>query len=134
MIKTYEKLISFKTFEERLKYLMVVGIAPSTETFGSLRYLNQALYNSREWKRVRSYIIARDMGYDLGIMGREISGKVLVHHINPLSIADVYNKSNNVFDPNNLITTSYDTHQSIHYGSTPKPIFIERQPGDTKLW
>jgi hypothetical protein len=130
---TYTDLIMLPTFEERLDFLRTDG-KPSELTFAELRYLNQRFYNSRRWKDVRRLVIARDMGYDLGIPGREIMGKVLVHHMNPLLPKDIYLYSERALDPEFLITTSHDTHQAIHFGYDKPEVFIERHPGDTKLW
>lgn len=131
---TYSDLILIPTFEERLEYLRTDSL-PSELTFDKLRYLNQKFYNSRAWKRVRTSVIARDLGFDLGIPGREISGRVLVHHMNPLLPKDLLYHSEEALDPEFLITTSFDTHQAIHFGyEKPDEFLLERKPGDTKLW
>lgn len=131
---TYTDLITFPTFEERLEYLEVEGI-PSELTFDELRFLNQTFYRSKRWKLIRQAVIARDLGYDLAIPGREIFGKVIVHHMNPLVPKDLYLNSEKALDPEFLITVSHDTHQAIHFGSAPVyDIIVERSPGDTKLW
>lgn len=121
-IKTYSELILLPTFEERFEYLNLNGRVGEA-TFGSKRYLNQLLYRNDEWRRIRDKIIIRDNGCDLGIPGREIAitenskEKILVHHIEPITIEDVLNHSYKVFSPNNLICASHMTHQAIHYGS-----------------
>lgn len=131
---TYTDLILLPTFEERLEFLRVDGL-PSELTFAELRFLNQTFYNSRSWKNVREAVIARDLGYDLGIPGREIVGRVMVHHMNPLLPKDIYFSSSKALDPEFLISTSHATHQRIHFGRVkPEFIDIEREPGDTKLW
>lgn len=130
---TYYDLITLPTFEQRLDFLRTDGL-PSELTFDQLRDLNQRFYNSPEWKRIRTIVIARDLGYDLAIPGRDIYGKVIVHHMNPLTPKDLYTFSKDSLDPDLLITVSQSTHQAIHFGSQPLEQFIERVPGDTKLW
>lgn len=135
MIKSYRELIRLPTFEERFAYLKMGG-SVGRETFGFDRYLNQAFYNSREWKRTRRDIIVRDESCDLGIFDREIFGKIVIHHINPITIEDLENGDWCVFDPNNLICTSPNTHNAIHYGDESLLSLLpkERRRGDTKLW
>lgn len=134
MMLTYSELVKFATFEDRLKYLSL-DADPGEETFGPLRELNQKFYNSSHWKKVRQGIIARDLGNDLAIPGREIVGKIVIHHMNPIRPKDLYHNSPSVIDPENLITVSFDTHLMIHYGYEPEEKFvIERFKGDTKWW
>lgn len=131
---TYSDLVRLRTFEGRLDYLKVDG-KPSEITFGALRSLNQRFYNSIQWKRVRDEVIARDLGFDLGIPGRDIFGKVLVHHMNPLLPKDLLYRTEKALNPEFLITVSNDTHLSIHYGFEPQELAeVARTPGDTKLW
>lgn len=134
-IKSYKELIKLKTFEERLRYLQLnanVGI----ETFGSGRWLNQRLYHSSLWADVKNEIILRDNGCDLGLEGYEIRGHIYIHHLNPITKEDALNNSSKLYDPNNLICVSFDTHQSIHYGSECAALsqLIERRPNDTCPW
>lgn len=112
--RSYLETIQFDTYEERFRYLKLGGRV-AEETFGSNRTLNQILYKDPEWRRTRDEIILRDGGCDLGIPGREIFGPISVHHINPITIEDVINRSHKVFDHNNLICTSDLTHKAIHY-------------------
>jgi hypothetical protein len=130
---TYFDLIEFPTFYERLEFLRTDQL-PSELTFDQLRHLNQRFYNSSVWKKVRQHVIARDFGFDLAVPGREISGKVIVHHMNPLTPKDLYLGAKESLNPDLLITVSYRTHQAIHFGSKVEEPFIERKPGDTKLW
>lgn len=105
-------------------------------TFGFDRWLNQQFYDSREWKDARQRVIARDMGCDLGVEGYEISHNLIIHHINPLTPDDILSGSELLIDPDNLITTTQRTHNAIHFGDRsllPDP-FVERKPGDTRLW
>lgn len=135
MIKTYSELITFPTFEERFRYLELDGQV-GDETFGFDRYLNQKFYRSAEWKKVRQEVILRDGGCDLGIEDRPIFGKVLIHHINPVSIDAIKQKEDWVLDPEFLICTCKRTHDAIHY-SDESILFvepIERTPNDTCLW
>lgn len=133
--KTYSELITLSTFKERFKYLSLDGIV-GKETFGHDRYLNQILYNSPEWKKVRKEIIIRDNGCDLACEGYDIHGKILIHHMNPITVDDIVNHNPIVFDPENLITTVHNTHNAIHYGddSLLNGPPIERTRNDTCLW
>lgn len=135
-IKTYSELIKFKTFNERFKYLKLSGNI-GEDTFGYDRYLNQALYKDHRWKKVRNIILVRDGGFDLGIDGLNIYGKIIVHHINPLTKYDIINLTDNVFNPEYLISASHKTHNMIHYGVNIDEnihTFINRKPNDTVPW
>lgn len=133
--KSYREMLQYETFLDRFEYLSLKG-RTFDETFGNDRYLNQRFYKSLEWRQIRNRVIARDNGCDLGIPGREIHGKILVHHINPIDAIDIAHGEFLLFDENNLITVSHDTHNAIHYGdaSTLATDPKERRPGDTKLW
>lgn len=134
MMLTYSDLITLPTFEERLEYLRTVKL-PSEVTFSELRYLNQKFYTSRVWKLARRHVISRDFGYDLGIPGRIIMGKAMVHHMNPITPEDLLVHQDEIVDPEFLISVSHDTHQAIHYGSpVRKFVTADRTPGDTRLW
>lgn len=134
-MKTYTELSKLKTFKERFDYLKLDGEV-GKDTFGYDRYLNQTLYKSKEWKDTRNKVIIRDEGKDLGSDGHNIFGKCLIHHINPISKEDIINRNPKIFDMDNLITVTMDTHNAIHYGTyeliNNEP--ISRTPGDTKLW
>jgi hypothetical protein len=107
----------------------------SQMTFESLRELNQAFYNSPLWKEIRRGVILRDLGFDLAIPGREIVGRVIVHHMNPLKPKDLLQLSERTINPEFLVTVSEWTHNRIHYNTAPPlPMIIERKPGDTDLW
>ena len=114
-IRTYSELITIPTFEERFEYLQLKG-SVGKDTFGHDRYLNQVLYRSHEWKRLRNQIIIRDDGCDLACDGYDVYGKVLIHHLNPITVEDVLARSRKVFDPDNLVCVSHNTHNAIHYG------------------
>ena len=69
MKKTYSELCKLKSFDERFDYLKLGDKKVGEETFASHRYLNQKLYRSPMWKRIREQVIARDCGRNLGIEG-----------------------------------------------------------------
>ena len=120
---------------ERFKYLKLNGVVGDL-TFNGHRYLNQLLYKCPEWRSIRRQVIIRDDGCDLGCFGYEINGNVLVHHINPITVNDVVNRKDCIFDLENLISTSLDTHNAIHYGDENflQQDLIIRRKNDTCLW
>lgn len=132
--KSYQELCRLLTFEERFEYLKLNGM--SKKTAGFERYLNQKFYHSYEWKHVRRNVIIRDNGCDLAIKDRLIYGRIIVHHINPISIEEINNRAFSIFDLNNLVCTSQDTSNAIHYGDSSLllQISIDRKKGDTHLW
>lgn len=134
--RSYSELIQLPTMEERYEYLKLVGEVGG-RTFGSNRFLNQQFYSSRLWKDVRNEVILRDQSCDLGIAEYELYDHVTIHHINPISIDDVKDENwDKLLNPENLITTSYNTHKAIHFGNNamlPR-MPLERSPGDTCLW
>lgn len=135
IMRTYNELIRYDTFEDRYNYLKLVGRVGES-TFGFDRYMNQVLYHSRRWQKVRDEVIIRDDGCDMGLADFIIYDKVIVHHMNPISIEDIEDESDAVFDPRFLICVSVSTHNAIHFGDDkmiPKGP-IQRIPGDTKLW
>lgn len=134
-IKTYSEVIALPNFIERYRYLKIGG-AIGEATFGFDRYLNQTLYRSTEWKRFRRDMIVRDMGCDLGIEDYEIIGKIMLHHINPITVEDILRRSPAIFDPENVICTSMNTHNAIHYGDESLLMLepIERTKNDTCPW
>lgn len=135
--RNYSELSTLKTFKERFEYLKLNGRV-GEETFGFDRYLNQRFYKLPEWKKIRNFVITRDMGCDLGDPDREIppGTRILVHHMNPISVKDIANKMDWILDPEFLICTMKRTHDAIHYGDETllydEP--IERKPNDTLLW
>ena len=134
-IKTYSELITIPTFEERFEYLQLKG-SVGKDTFGYDRHLNQVLYRSPEWKRLRNQIIIRDCGCDLACEGYSIHSKVLIHHLNPITVEDVLARSRKVFDPDNLVCVSHNTHNAIHYGDVDLLVTgpIIRTKNDTCPW
>ena len=135
MIKTYSELITLPTFEERYRYLRL-SASVGEETFGFDRYLNQVFYRSQKWKSIRNHIIIRDNGCDLGIEGREINGRIIIHHMNPLTLEDITRESEYLLDPEFLICTVHNTHNAIHYGDESLLIRepIVRTMNDTCPW
>lgn len=133
-IKTYKELSRLETFDKRFRYL-VLGGTIGEETFGYDRWLNQKFYTSDEWKRLRRDVIVRDGGCDLGIAGMEIAGRLIIHHMNPISKLDVLKHSDLLVNPDYLICVSINTHNAIHYGdlSILEP-YVERRPNDTCPW
>lgn len=135
MIRTYSELMKLKTFDERFKYLMLNGRV-AKETFGYDRYINQKFYKSKEWMDVRDYVIIRDNGFDLGVDGNEINGRILIHHMNPITKDDIIHCSDLLLNPEYLISTCKQTHDAIHYGTVnPKSLTMtERFQNDTCPW
>lgn len=135
MIRTYSELIKLPTFKERFEYLSLKGRV-GKETFGWERYINQAFYRSKEWKDVRNFVIVRDCGCDLGIPGREIPDRILIHHMNPILPKDIVLSNDFILDPEYLICTTHNTHEAMHYGSEDLLISepVERIPNDTCPW
>lgn len=135
MIKTYKDLIKLLSFEERYKYLQLGGCVGDI-IFGGQRYLNQILYSSSEWKKIRQKVIIRDEGNDLAHKDYPISGRIYVHHINPITLDDIINRTYSIFDLNNLISVSFKTHNAIHYGTEENlsSKLVERIHNDTCPW
>ena len=133
--RSYSELVLLETFEERFKYLQIHGQV-GCETFGFNRWVNQRFYTSQAWRSLREQVIIRDNSCDLGIEDREIHSRLIVHHMNPLTQADMEFGTRMALDPENLICTTHDTHNAIHYGNASllaQP-YTPRSPGDTKLW
>lgn len=136
IIRSYNTLKRLKTFEERYEYLRLGGKVGG-ETFGYDRIFNQAFYKSRDWKQTRRDVIVRDGGCDLGIEDREIFDKIIIHHMNPITLEQIEEGGPELFDPRYLICVSQATHNAIHYGDASllvKTNFVERKPGDTCPW
>ena len=136
MIRTYSELRRLEKFEDRFDYAKLRGVVGET-TFGFDRWMNQDFYASREWKQMRSHVIVRDNGCDLGVVGYEIHEGIYIHHLNPMTATHIEQGDEAILDPEFLIATSHRTHNAIHYGDvrmllnrTP----VERKAGDTKLW
>jgi hypothetical protein len=134
-VRTWSELNRIPSFEDRFKYLKLRG-AVGQATFGFDRHINQRFYVSRQWRQIRHEVIARDLGCDLGVEGYEIHEKVIIHHMNPMTVGDIQHGDAAILDPEFLISTTHRTHNAIHYGDErllPRQL-VERSPGDTKLW
>ena len=129
MKRNYMELVMLTSFAERLEYLKLLD-----NNVSSPRHMSAGFYQSRIWKTLRKNIIDRDLGFDLGMFGVYIDGPMYVHHINPIDESDIVNQTNKLLDPENLITVSGNTHNLIHYNKKEKEKWVERTPGDTKLW
>jgi len=135
MKKSYSGLILFETIEERFEYLRMSSLVGQS-TFGFDRYLNQTFYKSKIWRSTRDKVIIRDDGCDLGVPGYDIFDKIIIHHMNPVTIDDIKHKRFDVINPEFLICVSERTHNAIHFGTEdllPKKL-VERRPNDTIPW
>ena len=133
IIRTYNELVTLDTFDERYNYLKLNGKVADV-TFGFDRYLNQVFYKSPIWQKTRRDIIVRDLGCDLGIDGYEIHGSIIVHHMNPINVEDIKDRTDYLINPNYLICTCLRTHNAIHYGNRSPNIITERSRWDTCPW
>lgn len=134
-LRSYRELKRLPTFEERYEYLHIGGLVGES-TFGFERYLNQMLYNSAAWRKVRDQVIIRDNGCDLGIEDFPIHDHIMVHHMNPITVEQIEESASEIFDPEFLICCSYQTHNAIHYGDKNllPQLPIERRPNDMCPW
>lgn len=135
MIRRYSELRRLSTLRERFEYLRLRGTVGAS-TFGFDRYVNQKFYQSRQWRQLRNHIIVRDNGCDLGVEGYEIHERLAIHHMNPMTVADISSGDSDILDPEFLIAVAHQTHNAIHYGDErllPRPLIV-RRAGDTKLW
>lgn len=134
-IRSYSELCKFKTFKERYEYLRLDGVVGES-TFGFDRYLNQVFYRSQKWRSIRDQVIIRDEGRDLGAEGYDIYGKVIIHHMNPITIDDIEKESDYLLNPEFLICTTHNTHNAIHYGDEGLLVTgpVVRTKNDTCPW
>lgn len=135
-IRTYSELVRLPTFKQRYEYLRLGG-SVGEDTFGFDRYLNQIFYKSKEWNRIRDQVIIRDHGCDLGLDGYEINDRILIHHMNPITKADILERTEFLLNPDYLISTMKRTHDAIHYStyeSLTDVFVIERTKNDTCPW
>lgn len=135
VVRTYSELIQLKTFEERYGYLKLNGFV-GRDTFGFDRYMNQIFYRSEEWRQIRDYVIVRDNGCDLGMKGHDIRGKILIHHMNPITVTDIRDSTDQLLNPEYLICVTHVTHNAIHYGNEDLLVVapIARFANDTCPW
>lgn len=129
IMKSYSELIQLESFQERLDYLKLLD-----NNATSPRHMSEQFYKSHTWRTLRKQIIQRDLGFDLGIIGIYIDDVILVHHINPIDENDIIYQTRKLLDPENLISTSLNTHNKIHYNQEVREVWVERTPGDTILW
>ncbi len=134
-MRTYSELAKLDDFVERFEYLSLKGVVGES-TFGYERHRNQTFYRTREWRMVRDEVISRDLGNDLGVPGFEIYDRILIHHMNPITVVDVIQRNPDILNPEYLISVTHNTHNAIHYGdkSILRLPMVERRPGDTDLW
>lgn len=134
-MRTYTELSQLSTIEDRYEYLKIGG-SIGVDTFGFDRWMNQKFYRSREWRQVRDFVNARDLGTDLGIEAFPISGSIYIHHLNPITVVDITEATENLLDPEYLISCALRTHNAVHFGdrSLLPQEFVPRRPGDTNLW
>ena len=136
MIRTYTELMDLPTFKERFEYLQLLDGRVGEDTFGFDRYVNQRFYRSKEWKRLRDQLIIRDNGCDLGVDGYDIHGKIIIHHMNPITKNDIIDQTEYLMNPEYLICTTHNTHNAIHYGDENLLVTepISRSKNDTCPW
>lgn len=135
--RSYSELKDILGYEDRFRYLRLDG-SVGHDTFGYDRYLNQTLYKSPEWRRVRGLVLTRDNGCDLAHEDYPIPNgyRILIHHMNPITVNDILDRNPKVFDLNNLIVVTHRTHEAIHYGDEsllPQQPIV-RSPNDTCPW
>ena len=135
MIRTYTELLTLPTYKDRFEYCDLSGVV-GDETFGHDRWVNQMLYQSGEWRRFRREIILRDNGCEFALPGFEVIRFGTIHHLNPITKDDIVNRRGCVFDPNNVVLVTTETHKFIHYGFGPAPDRepVIRKPNDTCPW
>lgn len=134
-VRTYTEMSRLATHLDRFRYLALAGEV-GRETFGFDRWMNQGFYHSHQWRAIRDHVIIRDEGSDLGMQDRGIHDRIYIHHMNPMTAEDLTHGNDDILDPEFLVACTLRTHNAIHYGderNLAQP-FVERKPGDTKLW
>lgn len=126
---SYTEMLNYDKFGDRLSYLTLWS-----KGYRSPRTISNHFYKSKQWMSIREDILKRDLGCDLGDIHVPVNGMFIVHHINPLTEEDFFNyNEDKLLNPDNLITTSIETHNKIHYKEKHIEL-IDRQPGDTTIW
>lgn len=133
--RSFSELSQISSFEDRYDYLALRGVVGDT-TFGFDRWMNQQFYRSAQWRRTRRNVIARDLGCDLAVEGHEIHDRIIIHHMNPMRAQDIVHASEDILDPEFLISTTHQTHNAIHYGdrSLLRQEWTPRTPNDSIPW
>lgn len=134
-LRSFSELSQISSFEDRYDYLALRGVVGDT-TFGFDRWINQQFYRSAQWRRTRRNVIARDLGCDLAVEGHEIHDRIIIHHMNPMRAQDIVHASEDILDPEFLISTTHQTHNAIHYGdrSLLRQEWTPRTPNDSIPW
>lgn len=133
---TYRGLVAISGFLERFEYVKRSSASVGDVTFGGHRYINQRFYSSNEWRTVRRHVIIRDNGFDLAHPDHPIDGRIIIHHLIPITLYDFENSTDLLLNPDNLVCVSHETHEAIHYGSS-ESIFkglVERKKNDQCPW
>ena len=135
MNKSYSELVTSHTLRSRFEYLKLSDKV-GKQTFGFDRYLNQKFYKSAEWKKLRDEIIIRDNGCDMGLEDYPINGRIIIHHMNPLTPNDLLFHGDFLLNTDKRICVAHNTHNAIHYGNFDlidnEPII--RTKNDTCPW
>ena len=133
--RSYDEMIKLPTFKQRYEYLKLAGRVGES-TFGEARHVNQSFYRSQRWRATRDKVIIRDNACDLSFDGYSINDMVIVHHMNPITLEELENDSDSLYDPRYLVCCTDATHRAIHYGDENQLVSapVERVPGDTRLW
>ena len=134
-IKSWDELGKIPTFEGRIEYLRTYSTV-GEPTFGYDRWINQRLYRSEEYKRLRRKAVVKQNGWDLGIEGCPLPEIFILHHMNPITVEDIINGSEFAWDPKYLVCVSPATHRAIHYQESKNrlPLIAQRSPNDTSPW
>lgn len=134
--KSYTELMTLPDYVDRYEYLKLGGSVGEL-TFNGHRHYNQKFYSSdQQWLETKKRVILRDDGCDMGHIDYPIHGRIIIHHINPITIEQLINRDPIIFDLDNLVCVSHDTHNAIHYGDSSLLHLppVERVAFDTCPW
>lgn len=134
--KSYTELITLPDYVNRYEYLKLGGSVGEL-TFNGHRHYNQKFYSSDpQWLETKKRVILRDNGCDMGHIDYPIHGRIIIHHINPITIEQLINRDPIIFDLDNLVCVSHNTHNAIHYGDSSLLHLppVERAAFDTCPW